>query len=326
MVYSNVIIVGGGPAGSTCGWKLRQNDIDCIILDKQAFPRTKLCAGWITPQVINDLKISLHEYPSNLVRFQKLHVHIYRKEFTMNARQYAIRRTEFDHWLLQRSGVAVHTHEVKQIKKEGKYYVLDDRYYCQYLVGAGGTFCPVYRTFFKQTHPRSQDGLVVTLEEEFPYDYQDGHCHLWFFQNKFPGYSWYVPKNHGIVNIGIGGFVGKLKARHDTIQHHWPLFIQELERCSLVKNYHSNARGYVYYTRNRGDAVQGECVFLIGDAAGLATKDMGEGIGPAVKSGILAAEAIITGNPFSLKTVKKYSFSWHQRLLKLLAAYLSKYT
>lgn len=318
MVYSKVIIVGGGPAGSTCGWKLRQNGIDCVILDKQAFPRTKLCAGWITPQVLNDLKIIAHEYPFNLVRFQKLHIHIYRKEFTINAHQYAIRRSEFDHWLLQRSGVAVHTHDVKHIKKEGEYYVLDDHYYCQYLVGAGGTFCPVYRTFFKQTHPRAQDLLVVTLEEEFPYNYQDGNCHLWFFQNRLPGYSWYIPKSHGYVNIGIGGFAEKLKARHDTIQHHWQLFIHELERCSLVKNYHFNARGYVYYTRDRVDVVQDENLFLIGDAAGLATKDMGEGIGPAVKSGMLAAESIITANPFSLKTVKKYSFPRYQMFLKLL--------
>ncbi|MCK4821330.1 FAD-dependent oxidoreductase, partial [bacterium] len=50
MINTDVIIVGGGPAGATCAWRLRQSNIRCIILDKQRFPRTKICAGWITPE------------------------------------------------------------------------------------------------------------------------------------------------------------------------------------------------------------------------------------------------------------------------------------
>jgi len=90
----------------------------------------------------------------------------------------------------------------------------------------------------------------------------------------------------------------------------------------LVKNYHFNARGYVYYIRNSIDVVQNDRLFLIGDAAGLATKDMGEGIGPAVKSGILAAYAITSGKPFSLSAVKKYSFPRYETVIKLFVAYL----
>ncbi|MBN2411401.1 NAD(P)/FAD-dependent oxidoreductase [candidate division KSB1 bacterium] len=322
MIYSKVIIIGGGPAGSTCGWKLKQNGIECLILDKQEFPRTKLCAGWITPRVINDLKIDINDYPFSLAEFNKFHVHIYNKELIIKVRQYAVRRYEFDHWLLQRSGVNIYTHEVKHIKKDGDYYVIDDFYYCKYLVGAGGTFCPVYRTFFRDIHPRAKDLLVVTLEEEFPYDYFDANCHLWFLRNKLPGYSWYVPKNNGYLNVGIGGFAEKLKANNDNIKNQWQFFINELERLSLVKNHRFNAGGYVYYIRNRVDAVQKDSIYLIGDASGLATRDMGEGIGPAVKSGILAAEAISSGKPFSLGPVRKYSFSRYRTAAKLFVAYL----
>ncbi|MBL0701930.1 MAG: NAD(P)/FAD-dependent oxidoreductase [Desulfosarcina sp.] len=322
MIYSKVIIVGGGPASSTCGWKLRKNGIECLILDKQEFPRTKLCAGWITPQVISDLMINTNDYPHSLVKFDKFHVHIYSKELKIKVHQYAIRRHEFDHWLLKRCGVEVQTHEVNDIKKDGDYYVIDNQYYCKYLVGAGGTHCPVYRTFFKHISPRDKDLLVVTLEEEFPYDYHDGTCHLWFLQNKLPGYSWYVPKSNGYLNIGIGGFSEKLKANNDNIKNQWQFFVKELERLSLVKNYQFNARGYIYYIRNSVDVVQNDSLFLIGDAAGLATKDMGEGIGPAVKSGILAADAITSGKPFSLSSVKKYSFPKYQTVIKLFVAYL----
>jgi len=50
-----------------------------------------------------------------------------------------------------------------------------------------------------------------------------------------------------------------------------------------------------------------ENLYIIGDAAGLATIDMGEGIGPAVESGLRAAYAIATGKKFSLKSIPKYS-------------------
>ena len=47
---------------------------------------------------------------------------------------------------------------------------------------------------------------------------------------------------------------------------------------------------------------------LVGDALGLATLDMGEGIGPAIQSGQLAAEAIITGTAYSVDSIPRYSF------------------
>jgi hypothetical protein len=49
-------------------------------------------------------------------------------------------------------------------------------------------------------------------------------------------------------------------------------------------------------------------VYLVGDAAGLATVDMGEGIGPAIQSGILAAESILTGGEYRVDYIPRYSF------------------
>lgn len=324
MIYSKVIIIGGGPSGSICAWKLNEYGIECLILDKQEFPRPKLCAGWITPQVIQDLEFISGDYPFSFTKFDRFKIHIHRKEIELKVRQYAIRRIEFDDWLLKRSGVEVKTHEVKKIKKDGNYYVIDNQFCCRYLVGAGGTHCPVYRTFFKSAHPRSTDHLIVTLEEEFSYDYSDGNCHLWFLQKKLPGYAWYVPKNHGYLNIGIGAFHEKLKAKGDDIRHRWNLFTDRLEKLNLVNNHPFNAAGYVYYIRENEDSVHTDNAFIIGDAAGLATQDMGEGIGPAVKSGILAAESITSGKKLSFESIKKRSFPRPKILVRLLLSYLFK--
>ena len=84
-------------------------------------------------------------------------------------------------------------------------------------------------------------------------------------------------------------------------------FSRKLKSLSLVKEYDLKPKGAIYYLKNEIETGRIENAFVIGDAAGLATRDMGEGIYPAVKSGILSAEAIINDTGYSLKNFKKYS-------------------
>ena len=308
MIYRDAIIVVGGPAGSTCAWKLKQRGVDCMVLDKHAFPRKKLCAGWITPRVVKHLELEVDNYPHSLTPFRKLHFHLCGIRFGIRTRQYAIRRDEFDNWLLERAEVSVHRHEVKRITNDGDGYAIDDQYRCKYLVGAGGTNCPVYRNIFSEGHPRNENALIVSMEEEFAHDYRDERCHLWFFENKLPGYSWYVPKRNGIVNIGIGGVASTIRKRGSTIRDHWNLFTEKLHALSLIGDRTFEPKGYTYYLRQRPSAVRDGNCYAIGDSAGLATRDMGEGIGPAIESGILAADSIAKRTDFSLKSIPTYSF------------------
>jgi flavin-dependent dehydrogenase len=61
METCDVIIVGGGPAGSSCAWKLRAAGWDVVVVDRANFPRDKVCAGWITPAVIEELQLDLED-------------------------------------------------------------------------------------------------------------------------------------------------------------------------------------------------------------------------------------------------------------------------
>jgi hypothetical protein len=58
--------------------------------------------------------------------------------------------------------------------------------------------------------------------------------------------------------------------------------------------------GYSYYLRGPLNVARVGNAFLTGDAAGLATRDLCEGIGPAIRSGQRAAESILTGAAYSL--------------------------
>lgn len=308
MEESEVIIVGGGPAGSTAAWKLIEAGIDVIVLDKHKFPRTKLCAGWITPKVISDLKINIKEYPHTIQKFDRLNYYFFQKlKLPIPTIQYSIRRYEFDDWLIKRSKAKLINHKVESIEKVKEHFIIDDMFHSKIIIGAGGTHCPVYRKFFSQISPRDEDNRIVTLEQEFPYSVINSQCHLWMVENKLSGYSWYVPKGNSYLNIGIGGTIKSIKSENSSIKFHWKMLIDKLAKRKLVQNFEFNPKGHTYYLRDKNRITQIKNIYIIGDAAGLATVDMGEGIGPSVESGILVAEAIIKQSHYSVKSISKFS-------------------
>jgi len=307
MVTADVIVVGGGPAGSSCAWRLRRSGIEVLVLDRRNFPRPKPCAGWITPRVLQALEITQKTYPFSFRQIGTLTFHFPHLTIPVPTRQFAIRRVEFDDWLLKRAGVPVYHHEVIDIRREQGHFLIDGQYRSRVLVGAGGTSCPVYRTFFRTSRPRPADSLITALEAEFPAQIRDWRVRLWFGQNGLPGYSWYVPKDGGYVNIGIGGFAEALKHKGQTIRDHWAMFVQQLGEHSLLEEEPLDVRGHAYAIRSSaGPAYEDNC-YILGDAAGLATRDMGEGIGPAVQSGILSARAIAGNGEYSVQSIRARS-------------------
>ncbi len=310
-----VLIVGAGPAGSSAAWRLARAGCDVLVLDQARFPRLKLCAGWITPEVVRDLEIDIDAYPHRFLTFERMHLHVKGLHLPIRCVQHSIRRVEFDAWLLERSGAPVVQHSVREIREEQGGYVIDDAFRARYLIGAGGTRCPVYRTLFRALNPRATELQTVTLEHEIEYDWRDPDCHLWFFEHGLPGYAWYVPKQDGWLNVGIGGMAERIKRSGMSIHEHWARLTHKLDR-NLARGAHYEPSGYSYYLRGRVDVVRRGNAFIAGDAAGLATRDMAEGIGPGVRSGLAAAESILTGAPYRLETVTGSSLGggWPSRL------------
>ncbi len=314
MKHVETIIVGGGPAGSTSGWHLTRNGCDVLILDKAQFPRLKLCAGWITEKVMEDLEFNPSSYPHPILKLD-IRTHIRGVPFAFHGlptpgANYSIRRTEFDAWLLERSNTPVVEHNVKNIRREGDLFLIDDKYSCRYLIGAGGTMCPVRRNLFPDN--RTKWRQLATLEKEFEYPTRNDTCHLYFVYRGLQGYAWFVPKGNGFVNIGIGGKSHYFKSSGTNIHDHFRLFLGDLVQQKLLdektaENLKDTGHPYFLFTY-KGEIKNDNC-FLIGDSAGLASVDMGEGIGPAIESGLLAAQEIIGTGEYTKDAITKYSFS-----------------
>ncbi len=300
-----VIIVGGGPAGASCAKLLVKAGISCLVLDKSTFPRPKLCAGWVTPNVFRQLNTRPEDYPYSLTTFPYLKITLGRWPIIYPGKQYAIRRVEFDEWMIRSSGVELVQHEANVIKRGGNGYIVDDLYSAEYLVGAGGTSCPVRRTFFRdQVQKGSQ---IVSLEEEYKEDWHDPLCRLWFFDEGLPGYAWYVPKEGGYLNIGLGANAAALRSRNISVKEYWRRHVSRLVQTGLIKERAFRPEGYTYYLQSPDQKISTEKIYLVGDSLGLATLDMGEGIGPAVYSGQEAARSMIAERPYRLEDLNECS-------------------
>lgn len=295
----DVMIVGGGPGGSSCAWGLRDSGLDVLILDKATFPRDKVCAGWITPAVVDLLQLSLSDYKRGRVlqpitRFRTgiIGSAPIQTEYSQVV-SYGIRRCEFDDYLLKRCGARMKLGEpFKSMERIGDEWVINRRLRAKMVVGAGGHFCPVARCLNREKEPGGS--VVLAQESEFILSpEQQAVCSVradtpeLYFCRDLKGYGWCFLKD-GYLNVGIGREGEK---QLSTVREEFTDFLDQQQRVS--KKILGKFKGHAYRlygSQNRSIVDDG--ILLIGDAIGMASPQSGEGIRPAVETGLIAADVL----------------------------------
>jgi len=294
------MIVGGGPAGSSCAWGLRDSGLDILIVDRSAFPRNKLCGGWITPLVLDELAIAPEDYapgrtlqPISGFRLSSIggpQVDIRCQRIV----SYGIRRCEFDEYLLRRSGARLREGEpITSIERSDGGWLVNGNIRARVLVGASGHFCPVSRYLGNKGSPAP----VVAQEVEFEMDLAQaassnvaGDLPELFFCRDMRGYGWVFRKDN-FLNVGLG------RTDSHEISRHVKEFVGVLKKTRDVEVPGNGITGHAYGLFGHSHrTILDDGVLLIGDAAGLAYAESGEGIRPAVESGLIAAHTILSAN------------------------------
>jgi menaquinone-9 beta-reductase len=305
----DALVVGGGPAGSTAARTLVRGGARVAVVDRAAFPRVKLCAGWISAPIWDVLELSPRDYPAGLWEWRTCHVFFRGRPHAIGAHGWFIRRYELDDFLLRRSGAELHLGvAVKAIDRDpdGTWRIGELR--ARHLIGAGGTHCPVARI----VSPPRPRGPVGVQEHEFPCDPDavartriggDGEPEL-LLHDDLRGYSWNVPKTDWL-NVGSG------TVDPTQVRGAWRRAVEHFRATGHVPTEAGDAldhvKGHSYYLFDPAhldgaaqvDPDGNGGAYLVGDSLGLAQPLTAEGILPATLSGRLCAEAILAGAPAS---------------------------
>jgi geranylgeranyl reductase family protein len=328
MQTCDVLVVGGGPAGSSCAWRLRQAGLDVLVLDKATFPREKVCAGWITPAVFDELQID----PAQYARQRVLQPLVAFRTGLIGGPQvltdygrpvsYAIRRWEFDDYLLRRSGARLRLGQpVKTIRRTGDGWTVNEESRAPLVVGAGGHFCPVARLLGPNGVAAPTPVVAQQIEFELD-DRQRAECPVRpeipeiYFCDDLKGYGWCIRKGD-YLNVGLG------REDRRRLPRHVADFCDYLRQQGRIpREMPGRFRGHAYLLHeNSPRRLLDDGVLVVGDAAGLAHWRSGEGIHPAIVSGLIAAEVILAaGGDYRRDRLEPYGWELFRRLGKRKAA------
>src|SRR5437879_6403971 len=279
----DILIVGGGPAGSSCAWKLRHSGMDVTILDKQGFPRNKPCGGWITPAVLDELEIDPAEYSRGRVfqpitgfRISCIGDTAVETDYGRTI-SYGICRYEFDDYLLRRSVASLLKRVLlTSLDLSADQWVVNGQIKTSLVVGAGGHFCPVARFLGAKI---GREVIVAAQEGEFEMDErQRAGCSIraeipeLYFCSDLKGYGWCFRKQN-VLNVGLGRLDPHGLSRHSA---EFVEYLRASGRLALEVSPALVGHAYALYGRTSRQ-LAGDGVLLIGDAAGVAYAQSGEG-------------------------------------------------
>jgi geranylgeranyl reductase family protein len=228
---ADVLIVGGGPGGSTAAWALASRGLDVLVLERSSFPREKVCGDYVDPRglrVLSEMRCltALERAGAHPIARTATHVE-WRREFSgpvpfygerdgMPAHGCTIPRETLDTAMLEaavRAGAAVHDETALAELRAGADGVeavassqgASRRYRARLVVGADGVNSLVARSQGLGGHDRRRTVVARRAYGAGLAEAASGDgAEVFFDRASFPGYSWVFPLGGGRVNLGVG--------------------------------------------------------------------------------------------------------------------------
>ncbi len=333
----DVIVVGAGPGGSTAARFCAQAGLKTLLIEKEKLPRYKPCGGCLSLKTVHLLGFDLSPVLENTI-YGVNFTYCLKDHFSIRSEEpiaFLVMRDRFDHFLvrkaLEKGAEILEGKRVTRVEETNHGVEVElargGRLCCEYLIGADGSESIVAKSLSLLPSKSNSNGMG--MESEIPF--QSGerfpkedlhHIHLDFGQ--IPnGYGWVFPKREGF-SIGVGGmFVegGKIK-----IDQYFKNFLKGLKYIEEGKT--GKVLGHPlpsFY--DEGQRVSQGRRLLVGDAGHLMDPLMGEGIYYAIRSGMLASEAIIRSKSEGISASDLYQAAVQVHIFENLkwALYFSRF-
>jgi len=349
MMTCDVLIVGAGPAGTAAAITATRHGLKVIVIDKATFPRDKCCGDGLTTLALRELE-KLQFDPSTVPSWQDIDAAWLRSPSGREVRlpmptsgKFAAitPRLELDNALViqaRNAGVTILencSYDSMTVNTESVCVsVTHDNnpllITASWLIAADGMWSPVRKSlgvsesgYLGEWHAFRQYANNVT-------GVANERLIVWFEKDLLPGYAWSFPLPNNRVNIGFG-VVRDGKRRIQDMKDVWADLLQRPHVVeALGPDFVLEDRHTAWPIPARIDeAITGSGrVLFVGDAAMASDTLTGEGIGQALLTGSLAADAIVRGGlPVEVRStyaqsVKHHLFADHSmslRLSKILA-------
>lgn len=300
MELFDVIIVGGGPAGLKCAEVLGSSDLKVLLLEKQDIFGNKLCAGGITRKDMSVLKVPDHILEHKISRTNMFSRKRRSGTIAPEPFLYTLSRRDlgaYQRSLLDNSQVVVLTGKQVSDIEEGKVKTKDGSVYgYKHLVGAEG-YLSLVRRYLNLPLEKKLIGFQYTLPDP------DVEPVLRIFLNAKRFNAWYAWSFPHKDSVAIGCCCDPDMVDHNKIRDNFHLWLQEMQIDPGEAELESYPISYDYRGVKFGN------IYLVGEAAGLASGFTGEGIYQSLASGQEVARMILDSGYKSmlLEEVVKYN-------------------
>lgn len=335
----DVIICGGGPAGSTCALALADSGLKVAVIDKSIFPRDKVCGGAIgayVPKVLNTIN---PKFRDAFIAFKdKLEVNTCRivapngkkLDFSYSENGFISTRIQFDNFLYelassQKNITYYLNHTIKDVNVDSgdnqvSVLTKDSIFIGKVVVGCDGAHSVVGKKLTGVRPDLNHYSGAIRAHYKNVTGIPNKTFELHFLKGVSGGYFWIFPLNDNMANVGLGALSAKISVNKMNLKEIMKDIIEsydEIKERFKDAEIEGKVEGFGLPLGSRKVQISGNNFMLCGDAAALIDPSTGEGIGQAMVSGRYAGwqiKACFERMDFSGNFMKHYDKMVYKKL------------